>query len=151
MFRHDEPPEVVRERLDAWLLRCEGTSFDLVIAGRHFGGRAGESPQKLREACLDATSLIIRFEPTELLTVVRPRAVAIGRGGDLTVRDAAEVAFGWHFYGRGLSPESWCVQTCCFEDTMVLCTLTGPITAYLPAQERFARQGAAAMQLLRCG
>jgi hypothetical protein len=148
MLRRNDAPDALAARLRVRIDRFRDSPFDLVIAGRTFGGRAGESPQRLSSASIEDDTLVVRFAPTEVLTVVRPARLEIGRRGGLTVRDAAEVSFGWHFYGRPQIPKNWCVQTCRFADATVLCTLTGPIAGYLPAQERFARHGAAAVQLL---
>jgi hypothetical protein len=140
-------PPVAAARLRTWVERYRGSYFDLLIAGRCFGGRAGESPQRLANASIEDGTLVVRFEPTEQLTVVRPSALEIGRRGDLTVPDAAEVSFGWHFYGRPQIPENWCIHTYQLGGPTVICRTTGPIAGYLPAQEQFARQRAAMVHL----
>ena len=99
--------------LTKWFASHKGQCVDVVVAGRVFGGRYGESPQLVRQYELTDMGVIIRFETTEVLTVVNPSMFTLGDHGHLIVPRADEVVFGWHYYGRPQSPENWCEERYC--------------------------------------
>jgi hypothetical protein len=138
--------------LATWLTRAKDKLFDIVIAGKVFGGRPGEAPQTPREFTLTGDGFVIHFGGghsvtitdatgrtgptiqvggTETLTVIHPSGVSIGPAGELVVTSADEVRFGWHFYGRAQTEENWCVEAYKRKNTQVEYTVTGPITPYL--------------------
>jgi hypothetical protein len=135
------------EQLQVWLAEHQGSYYDLVLAGRPFGGRAGESPQLLAAMSSEDDVLVVRFEPTETLTIVRPSRVQV-KGADLIIRDADEVTFGWHYYGRERTDANWCTESYRFDGRMVVCTRTGPIVGALPSMERSGRGRAPAVELI---
>lgn len=132
--------------LDAWLKSARGHAFDLVIAGRIFGGRAGESPQRPEAYIVTAEGLVLQFggatvvpfteldgrrHPlrqggTERLTLARPSGLSVDAGGSLQIARAAEARFGWHYYGRPQLPENWCEDRYRLQGDEVERTVTGP-------------------------
>jgi hypothetical protein len=145
--------------LDAWLARARGHSFDLVIAGRIFGGRPGESPQRPERYTLTAEGLVLHFggamvvpftEPdgsthplrqggTERLSLVQPSGLSHSSDGALRIDRAEEACFGWHYYGRPQREENWCEDHYRLLSGVVERTVAGPIRdAYRrPLPERF--------------
>ena len=92
--------------LNTWCESNVGRSFDVVLAGRVFGGRYGESPQRLKHASLEGDVLQLRFNTTETLTISEPRSVAFEENG-LLIEDAKYFEFGWHSYGTEEKAENW--------------------------------------------
>jgi hypothetical protein len=96
--------------LRLWLKQSAARYFDIEIAGRTFGGRHGEAMQRPRAFQLLGSVLLIRFAGTERLVVTRPSGLRIGADGDLVIRRADDVRFGWHYYGPPRVPENWCEE-----------------------------------------
>jgi hypothetical protein len=92
--------------LNAWCELNLGKSFDLVLAGRVFGGRYGESLQKLNDVTLDGEKLHLRFNTTEMMTILEPRSISFEANG-LSIERAKKVEFGWHSYGTEEKPQNW--------------------------------------------
>jgi hypothetical protein len=120
--------------LDDWFTSQRGQPHDLVFAGRIFGGRYGESPQYPRDFEFDGRTLSMRFQTTELLSIVEPYGVMLGKQGQLLIRRAKSARFGWHYYGRPPLPENWCEETYLLTNHEVTMRRTGPLS---PTEERF--------------
>src|SRR4051794_33348175 len=104
-------------QLDAWLHRSRGQTFDVVIAGRIFGGRSGEAPQQPDSYQItpdrlqfffagglevpfvqpDGTRMTLRQGGTERLIILRPDSLIAESDGSLRISRAEEVIFGWHY------------------------------------------------------
>lgn len=100
----------VARTLRMWLKRSSARHFDVEVAGRTFGGRHGEAMQRPTSFQLVGSVLAIRFDRGERLVVTRPSGLRIGDVGDLVIRRAADVRFGWPYYGRPRRPENWCEE-----------------------------------------
>jgi hypothetical protein len=159
--------------LDEWLANARGHSFDLVIAGRIFGGRPGESPQWPETYTLTTDGLVLHFgggmvlpftEPdgsrhplrqggTERLTLIQPSGLRQGTEGALAILRVAEVGFGWHYYGRPQTDENWCENWYRLQDDAVERSVTGPIrdTLRQPLPERFPLPDGPMVQLMSPG
>jgi len=96
--------------LRLWLKQSAARYLDIEIAGRTLGGRHGEAMQRPRAFQLLGSVLVIRFAGTERMVVTRPSGLRIGPDGDLVIRRADDVRFGWHYYGRPRLPENWCEE-----------------------------------------
>ena len=92
--------------LNTWFELNLGKSFDLVLAGKVFGGRYGESPQKLKGATLEGEKLQLQFNKTETMTILEPRYVSFEENG-LCIERAKIVEFGWHSHGTEEEPQNW--------------------------------------------
>lgn len=132
--------------LDAWLASARGRSFDVVLAGKIFGGRPGEAPQwpEAYERVADGLALQfgggrdvlmterdgsrhpLRQGGTERLVVIRPAGISAGPDGSLAVARAEEARFGWHYYGRAQTEENWCEHRYRLREREVEREVTGP-------------------------
>jgi glyoxylate carboligase len=81
---------------------------DIIMAGRIFGGRYGESTQQPESFLCGDKFLRINFEPYEVLTVFKPGEVSLNQDMDLVIDIASEVRFGWYYYGRDPISKNWC-------------------------------------------
>jgi hypothetical protein len=99
------------ERIEMWFATNRGRWCDLEFGGRVFGGRYGESPQMPRSFSWMNATLRIDFGTTERLELESPHGIGINRLGALVVRDASEVRWSWHYYGRPQTPENLCIET----------------------------------------
>ncbi len=120
--------------LRQWFERHRGKYLDVIIAGRTFGGRHGESPQAPRECEFENGELLIQFSTTERLTVFAPSDFMLGKYDQLIVPCAARAVFGWHYYGRDATPENWCEEAYELDNGTVRLTRTGPLN---PGTESF--------------
>jgi hypothetical protein len=128
---------IVTTTLDRWFQKKREMWVDIVIAGRIFGGRHGESPQEPKTYELTSQGLLLRFSTTETLVVVGPESVMIGNCGELIVPSARKAVWGWHYYGREQAPENWCTESYLLDNGIVTLSVTGPIVGYVPARETF--------------
>ncbi len=99
--------------LNAWCKLNVGKSFDLVLAGRVFGGRYGESLQKLKDATLEDEKLQLRFNTSEILIILEAENISFEESG-LSIGKAKNVEFGWHSYGTEEKQQNW--RTIRYED-----------------------------------
>ncbi|MEL7500769.1 MAG: hypothetical protein AAFN77_24465 [Planctomycetota bacterium] len=113
--------------LNDWFSEHRNQFLDVIIAGRVFGGRHGESPQSLRELEFDGSTVLIRFATTETLTIETPSAFLRGEYGQLIIPHASRIVFGWHYYGRDPKPENWCELIYEASSNQIQLTRTGPL------------------------
>jgi hypothetical protein len=130
--------------LAAWFGKSRGAYLDVILAGRVFGGRHGESPQQPRDYAYEGQTLRVWFAGTELLTVAEPTDFVLGKDGQLIVPRARTATFGWHYYGRPQTPENWCEEVYELSGDKVLMKRTGPL---LPTEEEFPLQGERLVEL----
>jgi hypothetical protein len=159
-------PADLAAALDRWLANARERDFDVILAGKVFGGRPGEAPQRPEAFTLTDEGFVLRFggaymttlteqdgsrrtypqRGTETLTVLHPTAVQITPAGELIVPRAAEARFGWHYYGRPQIPENWCEVTYRLSGEAVEVTRAGPSAA---ASLSFPLAGTAFVRLAR--
>jgi hypothetical protein len=133
-------------QLDSWLHASRGHTF-VVIAGRVFGGRPGEAPQRPEAYQItpdglllffggaveapfvqaDGSPAMLRQGGTERLVLLRPSAVSTESDGSLRIGRAEEAIFGWHYYGRPQAQENWCEDRYRLDADVVMHAVTGPI------------------------
>jgi hypothetical protein len=130
--------------LEKWFAEQRDQYVDVMIAGRIFGGRHGESMQQVRGCRFDGSVLTIQFATTEQLIVDQPSDFHRGRSGQLIVPHARRAAFGWHYYGRDPIPENWCEEIYEVRGDQVQFTRTGPL---LPCEDLFRYGGARFIEL----
>jgi hypothetical protein len=94
------------EVLRAWLESHRDTWVDVEIAGRVFGGRHGESPQRPTGVQVSSDAVVITFGTTERLTVQRPTSIDIRGDSELVIQDGESATWEWHYYGRPQVPEN---------------------------------------------
>ena len=133
------------DALTEWFAEKRGSYVDVIIAGRVFGGRHGESPQQPQACEFDGSALRIGFGTTEQLIVDQPSGFQRGRDGELVIPYAARAVFGWHYYGRKQTPENWCEEIYEVNDGRIQLTRRGPL---MPGVERFAYSGTRFVELL---
>ena len=122
--------------LNAWCQSHIGESFDRVLTGQVFGGRYGESPQILKQASLTGETLHLRFNTTEILTILEPRNVKFEDCG-LSIETSKEVEFGWHSYGAEQNQDNWNTIRYRMVDTSLVSERfsSKQVTPQSPAQE----------------
>ena len=121
--------------IEEWFAEHRGKSATLILAGRIFGGRYGESPQTPQSYHFESDTLQITFDATELLTIRRPKDAKLGRGGSLLLSRAEFVSFGWHSYGRPQTAENWCQERYELDGNVIHFERAGPL---LPTSEDIA-------------
>ena len=126
------------QRLAAWFTDRRNEYCDLIVAGRIFGGRHGESMQQPTEYDYDGTVLVVNFATTERLAVHSPSEFERGEHGQLIIPRGAKAVFGWHYYGRPQTPENWCEETYESVDDRIQLTRTGLL---MPGTEDFQYDG----------
>ena len=126
------------DTLKEWFADHRKRYLDVIIAGRIFGGRHGESMQCPTGYDCDETVLAIRFATTERLIVDHPSDVQRGEFGQLIIPHATKAVFGWHYYGREQTPENWCEETYESHDNGMQLTRTGPL---MPGVEQIQCSG----------
>jgi len=158
-------------QLDSWLDRSRGQTFDVVIAGRIFGGRSGEAPQQPNSYQItpdglqiffasgvevqfvqpDGTRMTLRQGGTERLIILRPDSLIAESDGSLQIGRAEEVIFGWHYYGRPQIEENWCEDRYRLECGLVMHVVIGPIRSArgLSFPERFPYPGEPFVRIAR--
>ena len=99
--------KAVQKTLKQWF-KLKPEFVDIVMAGRIFGGRYGESTQQPESFFCGANFLRINFEPYEILTIFNPGEVSLDQDMDLVIDTASEVRFGWYYYGRDPISKNWC-------------------------------------------
>ncbi|HEU0296641.1 MAG TPA: hypothetical protein VFR47_28145 [Anaerolineales bacterium] len=79
-----------------WLRASPGRRFLLIIAGR-LSGIHGWKREHMPIACqlIDDSTVIIRFDGSERLTISGATGVSLHPDGELSVQDAREVRFTW--------------------------------------------------------
>ena len=165
------PHEIAQ--LDSWQHASRGHTFDVVIAGRIFGGRSGEAPQRPESyqitpdglrlffgggievpfAQADGTRMMLRQGGTERLVVLRPDSLITESDGSLQLGRAEEVIFGWHYYGRPQTEENWCEDRYRLEGDLVTHAVIGPIRTARGRSfpERFPYPGDPFVRIARTG
>jgi len=128
-----------------WFETAKGGWLDVIIADRVFGGRHGESPQTPTSYQIVGPVVQIRFKTTERLTITLPEKAVIGPHRELIVTDAADVRFGWHYYGKPQVPEHWCEEIYHRVGDLVQLTRIGPLS---PSYEEFEYSGREFVKLL---
>jgi len=123
--------------LEKWFGKKYGQYVEIVLAGRVFGGRVGESPQRVRAFQWIDDILVVRFKTTERLVITGIADVNIG-DCDALVISAEDARFGWHYYGRPQSPENWCEEIYRRHNKTVRFARLGPLA---PATEVFEYGG----------
>jgi glyoxylate carboligase len=103
----DMDVKAVEKTLKEWL-KLKPQYVDIIMAGRIFGGRFGESSQQPESFFCGDKFLRINFDPYEILTVFNPREVNLNQDDDLVIVTASEVRFGWYYYGRDPISKNWC-------------------------------------------
>ena len=116
---------IAMKRIDRWLSRSQDRQFNIVIGGRIFGGRYGESPQVPKSVEKTDDTLVLRFNTTEKLIIEKPKCV-LSLFGNLYVLFAAKVIWGWHSYGREETPENWAEEMYVREGFAIKVRRTGP-------------------------
>lgn len=97
--------------IETWIASHGGRWCDVLLAGFVFGGRHGESPQEpKRHQILPDGTIEIHFGTTEKLTVTAPRGIRVSDNDSLVISDADRACFGWHYYGKPQSDETWCEE-----------------------------------------
>jgi len=114
--------------IELWLQEHCGAWVDVEIAGRVFGGRHGESPQQPREFQFSGDTLVILFNTTERLTVIRPQGLGIGRDRELIIQDGESATWEWHYYGRPQLAENRCREIYHRKGREVVLSSEGPMT-----------------------
>ncbi len=128
--------------IEDWLLAKLGKSVDVIIAGRVFGGRRGESLQEPKRHEVRDGKLLIYFGSTETLVVDAPDCVRVNEDEELIIPHAEGVVWGWHYYGRKQVPENWCTQEYRMEpDGIVRLAVRGPIAQHIPPHQTFTYAG----------
>jgi len=128
-----------------WLDSKRNAYCDVIIAGRVFGGRHGESSQQPKAYSIDGNLVTVRFGTTERLVITDPSAFSIGTDGQLIVPTASHVSWGWHYYGRPQTDDNWCVESFAIADTSITLERTGPL---MPGTEWFQYTGRFMIELL---
>lgn len=134
-----------KDLLDRWLSATRNSALSVIIAGRVFGGRYGEAPQQPRLLCVEGANLTICFNTTERLVVTDPSGIRLGEYQQLIVRDASQVTWGWHYYGRSETPENWCEERFKIRDQIIEFERTGPL---MPGSEQFVYSADRIVELL---
>ena len=114
-----------QSEISRWVAARAGKYADVVIAGRVFGGRYGESPQCIRSARFAGTSLRIEFDPSEILTILEGEDFHLDPS-TLIVRKVKGIVFGWHYYGRPRTQENWCELRHSFFSDKISISAIGP-------------------------
>ena len=133
--------------LKNWFDERRGIPHDLIIAGRVFGGRHGESMQQPREFVFHSGFLALKFATTELLIVEDPSEFCRGQEGQLVIPHASKAIFGWHYYGAEQSDENWCEEIYKFDVEQVQFIRTGRLS---PCEETYTFVDLPFLEL-RCG
>jgi len=136
---------VDHDLITRWLTANRDACVDVVIAGRIFGGRHGESPQTPKRWTQSDDAVTIHFGTTELLTITQPSAFTLGEHSQLLVPHATSVLWGWHYYGRPQTDDNWCTELFSVEAGNVTLERNGPL---MPGVERFDFSGANLIELL---
>lgn len=131
-------PMTATNALEEWFAEHRDQYLDLIIAGRIFGGRHGESMQQPRAYDFDDSVLQIRFATTEQLIVHNPSGFQRGEYGQLIIPRATRAVFGWHYYGRDQTSENWCEEIYESKDGRIQLTRTGPL---MHGEEAFQYSG----------
>jgi len=124
----------IKALLSAWLSSNRHRFVDVIIGGRVFGGRYGESPQQPRKGEIRGDTLTIRFATTERLIVIGSSEPLIGQDSELIIPSAVSATFGWHYYGRPQTIENWCEEVYVLRGHSVEFSRIGPL---LPIQEKW--------------
>lgn len=133
-----------RNILEKWFGEKKDNYVDIIIAGRVFGGRLGESRQRPRSFQWIGDVLLICFETTERLVIAGIRDVTIGDYNALVI-SAEDARFGWHYYGKPQSPENWCEEIYRKKGNIVVLVRLG---ALMPGTETFQFDGEDFVKLL---
>ena len=128
-----------------WLDANRDGYVDVIIAGRIFGGRHGESPQSPKRWAQSDDAVAIHFGTTELLTITKPTAFTLGEHTELLVPNAVAVLWGWHYYGRPQTDANWCTELFSVDGDNVTLERNGPL---MPGVDRFDFSGANLIELL---
>ena len=96
--------------LKKWCEVNKDNYIDVIIAGRVFGGRHGESPQLPRAFSYKDDILKVKFSTTGHLTVINPTNFILGQYSQLLIPVASKAVWGWHYYGRPKTEENWCEE-----------------------------------------
>ena len=128
-----------------WVEANKGNGIDIVIAGRVFGGRHGESPQIPKEFSYVDEILKMQFNTTELLTIINPSDIVLGEYEQLIIPNASEVVWGWHYYGRPQIDENWCEEIYKHQGDKIELDRTGPL---MPGRETFSYNDNSFIELL---
>ena len=99
--------KAVEKTLKRWF-KLKPKYVDIIMAGRIFAGRFGESTQQPQSFFCGDKFLRINFDPYEILTVFNPGEVSLNQDYDLVIDVASEVRFGWYYYGRDQISKNWC-------------------------------------------
>jgi hypothetical protein len=94
--------------LAGWFERHGSHAVDVVLAGRVFGGRHGESRKQALRYEVRANSMTVRFDQREFLKVDEPSEIVLGKFGQLLIPRAKSATFGWYYYGRPQATSTWC-------------------------------------------
>jgi hypothetical protein len=131
--------------IDKWLDARRNSYVEVIIAGRIFGGRHGESPQQPTAYSVCGNRVTIQFGTTERLVITDPSAFSTGNDGQLIVFTASHVSWGWHYYGRPQTVDNWCVESFAVAGVSITLERTGPL---MPGTERFQFNGSHLVELL---
>jgi len=134
--------------IQRWFEHAKGDYFNLYFAGLVFGGRPGESPQKVMSIQLTDPVLVVRFGSTERLTVTDPKGVKIVAANSLIIAEASDARFGWHYYGKPQLPENWCELIYRRQNSSVQVICLGPLSS---GTEEFSYDGKAFVEIHKAG
>jgi hypothetical protein len=113
-----------QEIFKSWADKYKHRRMTLIMGGRIFGGRYGETMPKLERHVVEAGRMLLFFDEQETLEVVNPGSVALvaelmpgifsqkGLPEDetLVVRLCDRLRFTWYSYGRPPTSENLCEE-----------------------------------------
>ena len=132
-------------KLQKWLKLNNGEYVDVILAGRIFGGRVQESPQRPEKFEVKNGVITIYFKGPERLRITKPEKIEIGDFNSLIINNAESATFGWYSYGEQEIPENWCQLTYFKSGSNVNEVHTGPspmsfeVSTFLYDQNEFVK------------
>jgi hypothetical protein len=129
--------------ISSWIAASRERHFDIIIAGRTFGGRHGEAMQTPVAYQIVGAILVVRFMGAERLAVSDPSGPSIGHDGELVIRDGSEARFSWFYYGRPQLPQNLCEDVYQKLGKGIVFTRIGPLfpttVSFLYAGDEFVK------------
>lgn len=110
---------------EKWIKRNKGELLDIYISGQVLGGKSGEAPQEPKDFEIIDNTILITFHGTERLWIKQPLGISIDKR-KLSVENATEITWGWHYYGRPQTEGNWCERVYTIMDKKVIRTSKTP-------------------------